>query len=347
VTPSGAGFVRRLSDLEVALAALTSTGHLSSWHGDCNARFARLLALLVAGLAWARWEASMKPIRLAATRRTLASVAALWTLAYAGHSEAQHDELDACGGLLLQAAVTCEAFSTATCSNECVPVAMEETCAYRLTTSCEGSCNAAATLDCQNACETTCVPSCTSAPAEQPPNCMGLCMSDCQQDCNATCANSTEPHCRASCAHTCSRDCRAECDTTATTDCTPLCTTACAGSCAGRAAIDCQVACQSAEFATCETQAVQECTTHCESSGGGIFCDGQFCSTGDLQACANQLQSELNVSVDLSATGHIETHASSNGICTIGSPNDRVSATPGVFGLVLGLVIARSIRRRR
>jgi len=294
-------------------------------------------------------EASMQPIRLAVPRRTLASAAALWmTLAYAGHSEAQYDELDACGGLLLQAAATCEVFATETCTNECVPVAMEETCAYRLTTSCEGSCNAAAAVDCQNACETTCVPSCTSAPVEQPPNCMGLCMSDCQQDCNATCANSTEPHCRASCAHTCSRDCRAECDTTTTTDCTPLCTTACGGSCTGRAAIDCQVSCQSMAFATCETQAVQECMTRCDSTGGGIFCNGQFCSTSSLQACANQLQSELNVSVDLSAVGHIEGQANSNGMCTIGLRNGPGSVTPfGVIGLIFGLAIARSLKRRR
>lgn len=292
---------------------------------------------------------SVGPHRAAASTLVGAVVLAI-SFGSIGQASASDMELDACGGVLLQASASCEVFPTETCTTECEPVAFEEVCAFRLTSSCEGSCTAEAAVDCQSGCETSCVPTCTTESVDQPPNCMGLCMSDCQQDCTATCADSTEPHCRSSCAHTCSRDCHAQCEGETETECAPVCTTACSGSCEARASIGCQVSCQSEAFATCETEVVEECETNCETTGGGIFCDGQFLATEDLQACADQLEAEMDISVDLSATFHAEAEADGKGTfgCSIDPQRGHRSSTllGSIGGLLLVACVARILRRR-
>ena len=283
-----------------------------------------------------------------AGRLALAGAVALsMSLGTVGTASASDLELEACGGVLLQASASCEVLPTETCTMQCEPVAVEETCAYRLTSSCEGGCTAVAEVDCQSGCETSCVPTCTTESEDQPPNCMGLCMSDCQQDCTETCADSSEPHCRSSCAHVCSRDCRDQCDGDTETECEPVCLTACSGSCEARASIDCQVSCQSETFVTCETEVVQECETNCETTGGGIFCDGQFLATEDLQACADQLQAEMDIHVDLSITAHAEANGKGRFGCSIDPQGGHRSASLlGWIGLALGLCARRIVRRR-
>src|SRR5687767_6076126 len=96
------------------------------------------------------------------------------SLGAAGEAHATDTELDSCGGVLLEGSASCEVLPTETCTTECNPVACEEVCAYRLTTTCEEECQAEAEVDCQPECETTCVDSCTTTVVDdQPPNCMG------------------------------------------------------------------------------------------------------------------------------------------------------------------------------
>jgi hypothetical protein len=266
-----------------------------------------------------------------------------------GRASAQDIELEECGGVLLQAAASCRVLATSSCQTECEPVAVEEVCAYRLTTTCEPSCTATADVTCTAGCQTTCVPECTAATAEdQPPNCMGLCMSDCQQDCTATCADSGQGHCRASCAHTCSRDCHDQCAAEPPPVCEDTCQTACSGSCEARANIDCQVSCQSEQFATCETNVVEECHTDCETTGGGIFCDGQFLATEDLEACADELAAVMDIHVDLSVTAKIDADVQGRGIFDCSAlPPGSGGGSPAAGVVFLALFLARAARVRR
>lgn len=85
--------------------------------------------------------------------------------------------------------------------------------------------------------------------------------------------------------------------------------------------------------------------TYCSTSGGGIFCDGQFCTTGDLMACAAQLEGELDLTVDLSVTARVDANADVT--CAAGRPGRR-SATPfALLGVLVGLSVVRVVRNRR
>lgn len=231
---------------------------------------------------------------------------ALVLLAWAPRADATH--LDACGGIYLDAAAaaTCEFVVLEDCQEKCEPVSTEKVCASRLTLTCEAECNQAADDVCVTTCTETCVPDCTTE--TEPPNCMGLCMSDCQQDCTDVCADAPDQgKCRSSCAQCCSNSCDEECDGEAETTCEPVCETACAGSCDGRADLDCQVLCQRDLYTECEEVVVEECKDECETSGGAIFCDGQFLATGnDPTACAEVLSSELGAEVDVTVAGAVD-----------------------------------------
>jgi hypothetical protein len=234
------------------------------------------------------------------------SAAAALSVTLGISAEAHAGELDACGGVHLeaQAAATCEVVRTETCGERCVVEAGETVCAARLTASCEGSCVASASGECQGTCDRSCVTSCTATP-DQPPNCMGFCMSDCQQACTDECADEdNQGQCRSSCAHTCSSQCHAQCDAAPPPECDTTCKTACSGSCQARANLDCQISCQSDQFGSCETQVVEECRNECTTTGAAIFCSGQFLATGgNLQACADQLRATFDVSLDVQAQG--------------------------------------------
>jgi MYXO-CTERM domain-containing protein len=52
-------------------------------------------------------------------------------------------------------------------------------------------------------------------------------------------------------------------------------------------------------FADCETEKVEECTTECEQTGAALFCDGQYITYEDLDACAGEIEAEFEISVDL------------------------------------------------
>jgi hypothetical protein len=44
---------------------------------------------------------------------------------------------------------------------------------------------------------------------------------------------------------------------------------------------------------------VEQCETECETTGGAIFCDGQFLATEDVNACADELAAEFDLQVDV------------------------------------------------
>jgi MYXO-CTERM domain-containing protein len=267
---------------------------------------------------------------------------------------ARADHLEACGGVYLEAeaAASCEFVWTEECVERCEPAATEKVCASRLTTTCEADCTLSADAACVTTCDESCVPSCTSE--SEPPNCMGLCMSDCQQDCTTACAASDdEGKCRSSCAQVCSNGCHDECDGEPATECTPLCETACTGSCDGRANLGCQVACQSDLYTECEDVVVQECRDECETSGGAIFCDGQFLATGsDPVPCAEELRDAFGAEVDVSVEAAVEGDADvdddgaegwARGLLSCTTTGAPADAALGMIALA-GLAVAR--RRR-
>jgi MYXO-CTERM domain-containing protein len=61
----------------------------------------------------------------------------------------------------------------------------------------------------------------------------------------------------------------------------------------------CQVACQTDIYTQCETEMVEKCETDCMTTGGAIFCEGQFLSAGDINSCADELASEIDIHVDV------------------------------------------------
>lgn len=267
--------------------------------------------------------------------------------------------LDACGGMYLDAAAaaSCEVVPTEKCTQKCEPVAGEKVCAARLTTMCASSCTLTAEVSCLATCEESCVPDCT-----QTPDCMGLCMSDCSADCSAKCADHDDvSECESSCTQCCSVDCDAQCKTAPPAPaCEPVCGLACTGSCVGKANIDCQVDCQSTFYTACKTEVVEECKTECKNTGAAIFCDGQFLATaGDLEACANELASELDVhlDVDIEASascdddgckGRVEADAAGGFFCAATPGQDtRGAGVAGGLMALLGLGLLRLRRTRR
>ena len=73
-----------------------------------------------------------------------------------------------------------------------------------------------------------------------------------------------------------------------------------------RANIDCQVECQTRVFEQCETRKVEECETQCTETGGAIYCDGQFLSSDDLDACAAELRAEVDLDVDVDVDAEVD-----------------------------------------
>jgi MYXO-CTERM domain-containing protein len=187
---------------------------------------------------------------------------------------------------------------------------------------------------------------------------MGLCMSDCQQDCNTKCADApNQGECRASCAHCCSSDCHDKCDAAPEPVCEPVCETACTGSCEGRANIDCQVSCQSETFVTCKTQVVEECKNECTTTGAAIFCNGQFLATaGDLQACADEIYAEFNVTLDVevsvecqgdSCTAEVDAEGTADGKAGCSAAPARPTRSQWGLGLVALAGLGFGAWRRR
>jgi MYXO-CTERM domain-containing protein len=141
--------------------------------------------------------------------------------------------------------------------------------------------------------------------------------------------------------------------------CPETCTKVCDGSCTAQANAQCQIDCQTPVYTTCETSTVERCQTDCETTGGAIFCDGQFLSASDIDACAAQLSAEFDIQVDVMASVSVTTSGTDsddgepkNTINCAVAPMGPTGGGPGknhllaLFGLgALGLLSSR--RRRR
>lgn len=255
---------------------------------------------------------------------------------------ANAENIDACGGVALDAesVTSCQFLLTDTCKEECQPVSSEKVCASRLTTTCDSECTETADVICTTDCAESCVTTCTAD--TEPPNCNGLCESDCHQDCSDSCAGAeNQGQCQSSCVQCCSSRCDEECDGQTETACDPVCVSACDGSCVAEANMDCQIACQSTQYEECETIVTEECKEECETSGGAIFCDGQFLATGgDVQACATEIEENFEFHIDVAGSADGDGNFGGFG-CSSGG-----AAPQAAFGLVV-LGALGALRRRR
>lgn len=215
-----------------------------------------------------------------------------------------HADLESCGGIFLGGGAACSFQPTEECMKSCEPVAVETSCAAELYTQCESDCTASASAECQTECESGCTQDCMAPTESEGPGCLDLCLDQCQARSDGTCAGGDRPHCHASCGQTCGDICGAKCagvdePEAEAPDCSLSCKSACAGSCQAEANLECQVQCQTKVFSECETTLVEKCQTECMTTGGAIFCDGQFLNYSDVDACAAELAAEFDVHVDL------------------------------------------------
>jgi MYXO-CTERM domain-containing protein len=237
-----------------------------------------------------------------------------------GTSQASAEELPACGGIYLNGNIQCELREEEECMTQCVTVAVEASCAAQLYTQCEGGCVATASAECEAQCVPICVNDC-DVPAL--PSCTELCEADCDASCRAECGGD------------------GPCDA-----CEAKCASACAGSCVAQANTQCQIGCQADLYLACEQQMVQRCQTECETSGAAIFCNGQFVSADDIDACAQQLADEIDVHVDAQVDADVDANVDCS-VTNVGAGSGR--GGPPVMGamLLLGLLGGLARHRRR
>jgi len=114
---------------------------------------------------------------------------------------------------------------------------------------------------------------------------------------------------------------------------------------------ECVLSCQTDNYEDCQTETVNTCNTTCKDKGGALFCDGQYISASDLQACADQLASEFSFNIDVTAhavaTVTNKTDGTKNEVkCSFAPPASGGGGAAALGALAaLGIVLGR--RRRR
>jgi len=270
---------------------------------------------------------------------------------FAANAGAQ--DLSACGqNMYIRAEAECKFEPPATCQASCTPVKLEAACAADLSVSCNGMCNANLDVNCQADCNVDCSAKCTVDPGKF--DCSASCRGTCEADCDANCkAKPGDAHCQASCKASCSGSCDASCDVQApSADCKAKCDASCSGSCKADANFDCNVDCQAKGYVDCSARLEGGCKAECMTNPeGGLFCDGQFVKSSNVDQCVAALESLLDVEVEYSASS---SGMCSNGTCTSSSEagascsalNHKDSGISALAGLLLfGTVSA--FRRRR
>src|SRR5262245_41909868 len=74
-----------------------------------------------------------------------------------------HAELDACGGVFVDANASCEFHKTQDCVETCKTVSVEESCTAHLYTMCDSQCTAQASAMCTQTCSPSCMNECTTS----------------------------------------------------------------------------------------------------------------------------------------------------------------------------------------
>jgi MYXO-CTERM domain-containing protein len=264
--------------------------------------------------------------------------------------QASATQLESCGDVFVSADAACEFRPTEECETSCETVAMETSCAAELYASCESSCTNEASTTCTQECGEVCVTECEPAQTNEPKSSRGMCMSNCQQDCNDHCAEG-DGRCRAACAHNCSKKCGRNCrDDDQEVECTPKCNTVCTDKCTATESRDCLVECESKSFERCETTLVERCNTKCETTGGAIFCDGQFLHAENWDNCAAEISGELSIDIDVHVEADIDVDGDGDaevGCSMGGTPGKGSPLALGVMGVALAGYFVRRRRAQR
>jgi len=283
----------------------------------------------------------------------MTSLIVLLTLASSGVASAQ--TLSACQDISLSADSTCEVQVSGGCTAQCEPISFRAACAADLWASCDGSCTGSISASCMASCDIgACQARCEVDPGSF--DCHADCELNASATCTAQCSDTTDADARAECEASCEATFNAECNgsceaTPPSATCMAQCQASCEGSCQAESNLSCQVDCQAGGYASCYTSVQGGCMTQCEEPTGALFCDGQYVNVRDsVQACIEELQTQLALAVDVSATGSAGCDAgtcTAEGTVSVGG----CSVSPGADGdgglwtmLGLGLLVWR--RRR-
>jgi len=277
----------------------------------------------------------------------------LIALASAGSASAQ--SLDACQGIAVSADSTCEVQVAGGCTAQCEPLHFRAACAADLWVSCDGGCTGSVSASCMASCDVSaCQARCDVDPGtfDCHADCELSASASCSTQCSASSGADAQAECQASCESTFTAECSASCDATPpSASCSARCDASCQGSCQAESTLSCQVDCQTGGYATCYTSLEGGCMTQCEDPSGALFCDGQYVNVrSSVQQCIDELQAQLDLNVDVTATG---TAGCDGGTCvaegtvSVGgcSVSPGASDASGVWALLAFGLLA--IRRKR
>ncbi|MEZ4295175.1 MAG: hypothetical protein R3B70_09365 [Polyangiaceae bacterium] len=259
--------------------------------------------------------------------RFLTVSSALFAFLSAGVAAAEDNP---CGKFDFSAGVDCSIEVEGGCKAQCTPLSFEAACS--------GACNFDVDVTCTGSCEAQCNAQCNPATID----CTAGCDAECESRCNAAC---TLEDCTEECSATCAADCDASCSGTAAT-CEANCQECCHGACSAEANINCDLDCYAEVQGGCEVQ--------CDEPKGALFCNGQYVSASDVDACIAYIQDNLNGSVDVSARGTVTcdlngcegTGAASVGWCSVSNAGSVAGGTGAVAAAALALGAAIARRRR-
>jgi hypothetical protein len=98
----------------------------------------------------------------------------------------------------------------------------------------------------------------------------------------------------------------------------------------GIANASCQEQCQQSSYQQCRSDESSDCTTQCNTTGGAIFCDGDYVGASDVESCVTALNEVLTVHITAAANG---TSSCSGNECTApGAATVACAAAPGGIG---------------
>jgi hypothetical protein len=158
--------------------------------------------------------------------------------------------------------------------------------------------------------------------------------------------------CQASCSACCDDHCSTQCVSVPTTaNCTTKCNADCEGSCTATANVTCQEQCQESSYAQCRSELSSDCTTQCQQTTGAIFCNGNYVSAGDVNACVSALNQILTTHITANGTASCsgnECTAQGQVSCAaapVGSTGDGVLWALGAAVAAVATGVRRRARR--